>query len=144
MRRKILERQDIAGRKRNDRIGIASRGELTKSTKNRDEFFDGPVVRNDNDQRAFGGALPQDEEKSFRCRGQAGHTKPPRALFQMGGYTQEAGKNFYVREEFANEGKKHRSLILAGVEESFRCLMLSTFAAKWERGELDRNVPKVT
>jgi hypothetical protein len=25
----------------------------------------------------------------------------------MGGYTREGGKLFYVREEFADEGKKH-------------------------------------
>jgi len=25
----------------------------------------------------------------------------------VGGYTREGGKHFYVREEFADEGKKH-------------------------------------
>jgi len=32
----------------------------------------------------------------------------------VGGYTLEAGKQFNVREEFADEGKQHRSLILTG------------------------------
>jgi hypothetical protein len=32
----------------------------------------------------------------------------------VGGNTQEAGTRFYVREEFANEGKQHRFLILTG------------------------------
>jgi hypothetical protein len=32
----------------------------------------------------------------------------------VGGYTREAGKQFDVREEFTDEGKKHRNMILAG------------------------------
>jgi hypothetical protein len=28
----------------------------------------------------------------------------------VGGYTRETGKFFYVREEFANEGKKHANI----------------------------------
>jgi hypothetical protein len=37
----------------------------------------------------------------------------------VGGYTREGGKHFYVREEFADEGKKHAGLILAGLGEAY-------------------------
>jgi hypothetical protein len=32
------------------------------------------------------------------------------------GYTQEAGEQFNVREEFADEGKQHRIVILTGFD----------------------------
>jgi hypothetical protein len=32
----------------------------------------------------------------------------------VGGNTREGGKRFYVREEFADEGKQHADSILAG------------------------------
>jgi hypothetical protein len=33
----------------------------------------------------------------------------------VGGNTREGGKNFYVREEFADEGKQHANSILTGL-----------------------------
>ena len=79
-----------------------------------DEIFGGAVVVDDDNQRPFGGPAQQDQQQGFGGGRQSGDTNPPRALFQVGGDTREAGKLFHVREEFANEGKKHRNLILAG------------------------------
>ena len=57
----------------------------------------------------------QKHEQQGFCRGQeSGDTNAPRALPQVGGNTRESGKHFYVREEFADEGKQHENLILTG------------------------------
>jgi hypothetical protein len=102
-----LEREHIAGGEGDYPFGIAGGGEFAEAAEDGDEIFDGPVVIDDDDQRAVGVAAQKHEQQSF-CRGrEAGDTNAPRALPQVGGYTREGGKHFYVREEFADEGKKH-------------------------------------
>ena len=59
------------------------------------------------DQRTLGLALQEGEQESFSGGNESGDTNTPRALFEVGGCTREGGKFFYVREEFADEGKKH-------------------------------------
>ncbi len=110
VRREILEWKNVAGWKRNDRLGIASRCEFTESAEDGNELLDGTIIVHDEDQRATGGALKQHEQQGFRGGYEAGYTNTPRALLKVGGYTRESGKLFYVHEEFADEGKKHADL----------------------------------
>jgi len=83
---------------------------VLETPEDRNEVFYGAVVVDYEDQRACGGALKQHEQQGFCGGGEAGDTKTPRALLEVGGYTREGGKLFYVREEFADEGKKHAGL----------------------------------
>jgi hypothetical protein len=108
--REILEREHVTRRQRDDRVGIAGGGEFTEAAKDRKEVFNGAVVVDDKDQRASGRTLKQYEQQGFRSRGEARDTNTPRALLEVGGYTREGGKLFYVHEEFADEGKKHAGL----------------------------------
>ena len=107
MRRKILERKHIAGRKGDDRVGIARGGEFAKTAKDGKKLFDCTVVVDDEDEGAFGGTLEKDEQQGFCGGDEAGDTNAPRALLEVGGNTREGGKLLYVHEEFADEGKKH-------------------------------------
>jgi hypothetical protein len=56
----------------------------------------------------------------------------------MGGYTQEAGKRFYVRKEFTDEGKKHALRFYQGsgvmIRASLCALGGSTFKRVDHRG----------
>ncbi len=52
-------------------------------------------------------AAQKHEQQGFCGGRKSGDTNTPRALPQVGGYTREGGKHFYVREEFADEGKQH-------------------------------------
>src|SRR5580658_10410950 len=110
MRREILVGEHVAGWKRDHGIRIAGGREFTEATEDRDEVFDGAVVVDYEDQRAGGGALKQHEQQGFCSGSEAGDTNTPHALLEVGGYTREGGKHFYVREEFADEGKKHAGL----------------------------------
>jgi hypothetical protein len=107
VRRKILEGEHIARGQRDNRVRIAGGGEFTEAAKDGKEVFDGAVVVDDKDQRTRGGALEKNEQQGFGGGSESGDTNTPRALLEMGGYTHEGGKHFYVREEFADEGKKH-------------------------------------
>ena len=107
MRREILIGEHIARRERDDGVGIAGGGEFAEAAKNGNKVFDGAVVVDHKDQRTPGCALKQHEQQGFRGGDEAGDTNAPRALLEVGGYTREGGKLFYVREEFADEGKKH-------------------------------------
>src|SRR5579862_6991075 len=107
MRRKILEREDIASGKGDDGVGIAGGGEFAEAAKDGKKLFDCMVVFNDEDERASGGALEKYEKQGFRGGDEAGDTDAPRALLEVGGNTREGGKLLYVHEEFADEGKKH-------------------------------------
>ena len=110
MRREILEGEHVAGGEGDDGFGIAGGGEFAEAAEDGNEVFDGAVVVDDEDERTLGGALKQHEQQGFRGGSEAGDTNPPRALLEVGGYTREGGKLFYVREEFADEGKKHAGL----------------------------------
>jgi hypothetical protein len=57
VRRKILERENVASGKSDDGFGIAGGSEFAESTEDREEVFDGAVVVDDEDERASGGAL---------------------------------------------------------------------------------------
>jgi hypothetical protein len=107
VRGKILEREHIAGWERDDRLGIAGGGEFTEAAEDGKEVFDGAVVVDYEDQGASGGALEKHEQQGFCGGSETGDTNATRALLEVGGYTREGGKLFYVREEFADEGKKH-------------------------------------
>ena len=113
--RQILKGQHVARGQRDHGIRIASAGEFTEAAQHRDEVFNGAVVADHENQGPLGGALKKREQQGFGGRCDSGHTNPPRALFQMGGRTREGWKFFHVREEFANEGKQHAFLILAGL-----------------------------
>jgi hypothetical protein len=78
-----------------------------KPRKDGKKVLDNAVIVDHKDERASGGALKQHEQQGFRGGREAGDTNAPRALLEVGGYTRESGKLFYVREEFADEGKKH-------------------------------------
>src|ERR1700728_82435 len=104
MRGEILEREDVAGGESDDRIGIAGGGEFTEAAKDRKVVLGGAIVVDDKDERTGGGALKQHEEQGFCSGSEPGDTNTPRALLEVGGYTHEGGKLFYVREEFADEG----------------------------------------
>src|SRR5271170_3609443 len=104
---KILEGEDVAGGKGNYGIRIAGGGEFAEALQDGDEIFDGTVVVDDDDQGTVGAAAQEDEQQGFGGGRESGDTNAPRALPQVGGYTREGGKHFYVREEFADEGKKH-------------------------------------
>jgi hypothetical protein len=119
MRRKILERKHVARRQGDYGLGIAGTGELAESAHDWDEILDGAVVVDHDNERAVGVSPQKHEQQGFRRGGQSRDTNTPRALPQVGGYTREGGKHFYVREEFADEGKQHASLILAGVGAQF-------------------------
>jgi hypothetical protein len=110
MRGEILERKHIASRERDDGLGIAGRGELAEAAQDGEIVFGGAVIVDYKNQGASGGSLKQHEQQGFRSGGEAGDTNAPRALLEVGGYTREGGKHFYVREEFADEGKKHAGL----------------------------------
>ena len=107
MRGKILERKHVTRREGDNGVGIAGGGELTESLKNGDEVFYRPIVVDDEDKRAVGGPPEEHEQQGFRGGGESRDTDTPRALFEVGGSTREAGKRFNVREEFTDEGKKH-------------------------------------
>ncbi|MGB0033828.1 MAG: hypothetical protein WBP77_21765, partial [Candidatus Sulfotelmatobacter sp.] len=85
----------------------AGGSEFTETAEDRKKVFDSAVIVDDKDERASGGALKQHEQQGFCGGGEAGDTNAPRALLEVGGYTRESGKLFYVHEEFADEGKKH-------------------------------------
>src|SRR5208283_4016280 len=106
----ILERKHVARGERDDGFGIAGGGELAKAAEDGKKVFDGPVVVDNEDERASGGTLEQHEQQGFGGGSQAGDTNTPRALLKVGGCTREGGKVFYVREEFADEGKKHAGI----------------------------------
>jgi hypothetical protein len=110
MRGEILKRQHVAGGERDYRVGIGSGGEFAESAEDRNEIFDGAVVVDNDDQRALSAALPKHEQQGFGGGSEAGDTHTPRALLELGGYTREGGKVFYVREEFADEGKQHAGI----------------------------------
>jgi hypothetical protein len=54
--------------------------------------------------------MQQGKKQSFGCGSQSRQTYPPRALSEMGGSTPEGGQSFHVREDLANERKKHADL----------------------------------
>ncbi len=110
MRREILEGEHVARGEGDDGVRIAGGGEFAEAAEDGEEVFDGAVVVDDEDERAGGGALEQHEQQGFCGGSEAGDTNTPRALLEVGGYTREGGKHFYVREEFADEGKKHAGL----------------------------------
>ena len=91
-------------------LRIAGGSEFTEAAEDGKKVFDGAVVVDDEDERASGGALKQHEQQGFCGGSEAGDTNAPRALLEVGGYTREGGKLFYVHEEFADEGKKHAGL----------------------------------
>ena len=91
-------------------FGIAGGGEFTETAKDGNAVFDGAVVIDYKDDGAGGGALKQHQQQGFCGGSEAGDTNAPRALLEVGGNTREGGKLFYVREEFADEGKKHAGL----------------------------------
>ena len=107
MRGEILERKHVAGGEGNDTFGIAGAGEFAEAAEYGHEIFDGAVVVHNDDERAVGVAAQKHEQQGFCRGGKSGDTNAPRALPQVGGNTREGGKHFYVREEFADEGKKH-------------------------------------
>jgi hypothetical protein len=107
MRRKILEGEHVASGEGDDGFGIAGGGEFAEPAKYRKELFDGVVIFDNEDERAFGGTLEKHEQKGFCGGGKAGDTNAVRALLEVGGNTREGGKLLYVHEEFADEGKKH-------------------------------------
>jgi hypothetical protein len=107
MRREILVGKHVPRGKGDDGVRIAGGGEFAKSSKDRREVFDGAVVVDYENERPSGSALKQHEQQGFCRGGEAGDTNTPRALLEVGGNTREGGKLFYVREEFADEGKKH-------------------------------------
>jgi hypothetical protein len=110
VRREILVGEHVAGGEGDDGLGIAGGGEFTETAEDGDEVFDGAVVIDYEDDGAGGGALKQHEQQGFRGGSEAGNTNAARALLEVGGNTHEGGKLFYVREEFADEGKKHAGL----------------------------------
>jgi hypothetical protein len=105
--REILEGKHVARGKGYDGVRVAGGGEFAEAAKDRDKVFYGAVVVDYKDQGASGGSLEKHEQQGFCSGGEAGDTNPPRALLEVGGYTREGGKLFYVHEEFADEGKKH-------------------------------------
>jgi hypothetical protein len=107
MRREILKRKHVAGWQSDDRLEIAGGGELAESAKNGDEIFDGTIVVDDDDERTIGVAAQQHEQQGSCRGGKSGDTNASRSLAEVGGYAREGGKHFYVREEFADEGKQH-------------------------------------
>ena len=107
MRRKILERKNVARGKGDDGVGIAGGSEFAEAAKDGKELFDGVIVFDDEDERASGGTLEKHEQQGFCSGGETGDTNAPRALLEVGGNTREGGKLLYVHEEFADEGKKH-------------------------------------
>src|SRR5438477_13194726 len=114
MGRKILEREYVAGRKGNHGFRIAGAGQFAEAAQHRDEILDRAVVVDYDNERTVG-VPAQEHEQQGSCSGrESGDTNASRALPQVGGYTREGGKHFYVREEFANEGKQHANLILTG------------------------------
>ena len=116
MRGKILKREHVAGRERDDALGIACAGKFAEAAKDGNEVLDCAVVVDDEDEGTVGISPQKHEQQGFRRGRKSGHTNAPRALPQVGGNTREGGKRFYVREEFADEGKQHADLILAGTE----------------------------
>src|SRR5579859_4244683 len=106
MRRKILEREHVAGREGNDSFGIAGAGEFAEPAENGYKIFDGAVVVDYDDDGAVGMTAQKHEQQGFCGGREAGDTDAPRALPEVGGNTREGGKCFYVREEFADEGKQ--------------------------------------
>ena len=114
MRRKILERKHVAGRKRDDILGIASARKFAKTAQHGNEILDSSIIVDDEDEWAVGMPAQKHEQQGFCRRQQSGDTNAPRALPQVGGNTREGGKHFYVREEFTDEGKQHENLILTG------------------------------
>jgi hypothetical protein len=102
-----LKRQHIASGQRNDYIRIASTGQLAEAAENGNEILDCAVVRHNDDQGAVYTSTKKNRDESFGRGVKTGDTYPARGLLKVRGYTHESGKHFYVREEFANEGKKH-------------------------------------
>ncbi len=107
VRGKILEWKDVARRQRDHAVRIARRGQFAKSLQDWDKLFDGPIVVHHHQQRPVGHSSPEHQQQGFGSGIESGNTNAPRALPQVGGNTRKGGKHFYVREEFANEGKKH-------------------------------------
>src|SRR5271156_2290469 len=107
MRRKILKRKYVARGQSHDRLRVAGSRKFAEALQYRNELLDRAIVVHNDDQRPVGATAKQHQEQGFCRRRKSGDTYPPRALPQVGGYTHERGKHFYVRKEFANEGKKH-------------------------------------
>ncbi len=107
MGRKILEWQHISSGKSDDALGIAGTGEFAEATQNRNEIFKRAIVIHNNNQWPVGIAPQKHEQQGLGCGRKSGNTNTPRALPQVGGNTREGGKHFYIREEFADEGKQH-------------------------------------
>ena len=91
MRRQILEGQHVVVGQATTDSGSAAAGQFAKGLQHRDQVFRGAVVGDHDNQRAPGGLLQQDQKQSFGGGDQSRDTNPPRALFQMGGHTREAG-----------------------------------------------------
>ena len=110
VRGEILERENVAGGKGDDGVGITGGGEFAEAAEDGNEVFDGAIVIDDEDYGSLGGALKEHEQQGFGGGGETGDTNAPRALLEVGGNTREGGKRFDVREEFADEGKKHAGI----------------------------------
>ncbi len=98
MGREILKRQHVARRKPDDGVGLGASAQLAERGQHRNQLFGSAIVGNNDDQRPGSGLLQQNQQQRLGGGGQSRHTYPPRALFQMGGYTREGGQVFHVRE----------------------------------------------
>src|SRR5579872_1081541 len=84
---KILKWQNVAGWKRNHRIGIVSADEFVEGLQHRHKFFSGAIILNHYDERASGAFLQQNQQQSFGGGSESGDTYSPCTLAEVGGYT---------------------------------------------------------
>src|SRR5262249_51794394 len=107
-----LEGQNITSRKRDHRAGIGTADQLAKSLHYGKKFLCRFVIWDNYDGGALGSPLQQNQEQVLCRGGESGDTDPPRALFQVGGYTVEGRQLFRVRKKIADERKNHCLSIL--------------------------------
>ncbi len=111
VRRKIFKREDIVRRETDHPAGIDGASEFATGAENGLKSFGCLVVGNDQNDRLASGAGQERQVERTRGRGQSRHTSPARTKVEVPLYAIEGGRVLQLRENFADEGEDHESLV---------------------------------
>src|SRR5215813_10548392 len=100
------------------RLRAACAAQLTEGLHHRKQGLSSTIVRNNHNQWGSGCALEIWNQQGFCCGNQSGQTNTPRGgsclpptLFKIRGRLLKSRALFHVRQDFADEGKDHVSIL---------------------------------
>ena len=111
VRREIFKRKHIVGGKTHHARRIDGAGQLASGLEQRLQRLGGLVVGHDHDDRLLGGPRHQRQVERSRCRGQSGHTPPPRTQAQVPANALKSRGLLQLREHLADERENHLPLV---------------------------------